>query len=113
MRARLAPLSQRQRIIAWRLQTGRAIPRQELIDALWGDSANGGPLGVASVIKSLVNRLRLKLIPHGVIIKRRCGCFIVDPDHVAVLRDLLADEIVRATVGGGQPTHAASVARQS
>jgi len=44
-------------------QAGRVVPYGELIDALYGDDPDGGPLYASNVLRVLASRLRHKGVP--------------------------------------------------
>lgn len=91
-----------ERIIAWRLQTGRAVPPSELIEAIWGNRADGGPLCERDNVRQHIWRLRRKLASHGITIEcltKECDetslGYLVPAASLTRFRDLLADEIAR------------------
>jgi len=87
------------RVIAWRLVEGRRTPVDELIDALWGDCADGGPLTADNCIKVHVCRLRRQLREFGIPIRviYKFG-YLVPAEHLFALRAVLADEIARSVL---------------
>ena len=99
----LRKLSPQERIVAWRLATGRLITRDELAEALWGmDDDRDLPLG--NGIQRVVTRLRAELTvvarlrrepPVKITSFYGIGCIVRALEDVARLRDLLADEIDR------------------
>lgn len=92
----LPGLSPSERIIAWRLATGRCVWRQELIDALHGNKPCGGALTAENSLRvyiCYINRalkaLGIELVGRG---KTNRGWWI-NPNHLDAFRDYLAREI--------------------
>lgn len=91
-------LSPSQRVIAWRLVEPRTVSANELVVALWGDRADGGPECTYGPIRSWLFGLRRDLAPLGVEIVNVYGFGWNVPSHQReVLRGILADEIARNT----------------
>lgn len=92
--ARLARLSPHMRVIAWRLTEGRCVSVGELVQALYGNRQDGGPLYADNGITVRVAHVRQALRPHGITIGVRYGFgWFVQPEDVDRLRALLAGEI--------------------
>jgi len=91
-------LSPSQRVIAWRLVEPRTVSANELVVALWGDRADGGPECTYGAIWSWLFGLRRDLAPLGVEIVNVYGFgWTVPSDQRDALRGILADEIARNT----------------
>lgn len=44
---------------------GRVVPQRELMELLWGDDADGGPLGARAALHALITQLRRNLEARG------------------------------------------------
>lgn len=91
-------LSPSQRVIAWRLVEPRLVSMDELIVALWGDRADGGPEYACGSIRKWLFDLRRDLAPFGVEIVNEYGVgWSVSTQQRDLLRGILANEIARNT----------------
>lgn len=91
-------LSPSERVIAWRLVEPRLVSMGELIVALWGDRADGGPEDACGSIRMYLFRLRGGLAPFGVEIVNEYGLgWEVPTQQRDLLRGILANEIARNT----------------
>ena len=95
LRHPIARLSPNLRVLAWRLLEGRVVSKDELIEALYGNCADGGPDDADNCIRVSMSILRLALAPSGVEIGTCWGGGWYLKTDLAVVRALLADEIDR------------------
>lgn len=83
-------LSPTERIIAWRLASGRRITRTEFISALYNE--NNIAKQVNYIIKTRINSLRLKC-PIEIKANRGIGGFYIDEKELENFRNWLAKEV--------------------
>lgn len=89
-------LTAQQRIVAWRLATGRIITHSELAIALWGvDDERDLPLGNGIAVQ--VGRVR-KLVGVPVQCMGYGAGWRVAPADLERFRDIIADEIERNVI---------------
>lgn len=50
------------------MRIGQWVPSAELLDALYGEDAEGGPETAACILSQYISRLRQKLVPFGLVI---------------------------------------------
>ena len=87
------PLSSSERIVAWRLSTGRTISHTEFLDALYGTS-RPIPDTASKVVQVRIHAVRHAVRPLGIEIRTFYGIgYMVEAKHLDRFRDLLASEI--------------------
>jgi hypothetical protein len=65
----LPPLKAKERALLCALLRRPAVSKSTIIDALWADSPDGGPLNPNPSLKVYLNGLRQKLLPLGITIR--------------------------------------------
>ncbi|MCK7622830.1 winged helix-turn-helix domain-containing protein [Streptomyces sp. RS10V-4] len=87
-------------LAALALEPGRTVPRERLVDWVWGERS---PADAANAVQALVSRLR-KVLPAGVIEAGSGGYrLVIDPDAVDVSR---FDRLVARARAAGEPARA-------
>src|SRR3546814_18880900 len=86
------------------LNAGRAVPTDDLVDALWGEDP---PPAVRNGLQGLVSKLR-RALGYSDVVAMRGGGYALDipPDAVDVHRYAQAVQAARATLGAGDAADA-------